>query len=188
MNRIILFLAFVLTNALAYSQCTTQFSKITKVEQGFKKDAYGNLTDERFVYCTLPNGQIKTIYNAALYLTNAYQAESGKTDFLFSGTNTSKTVFYEVIKTQNRIKIFASNFYKYSGNSYTEGSIGWDPSINDQIGVSRLSYDGFDMKEGWIFSKISEDVLVMIKKGIEYKFTITKTQEKNCNMYFKLVK
>ncbi len=187
MKTIFLTLTMAFTNAIVYSQCKVVFSKITKVEQGYKKDAYGNLTDERFVKCTLPNGQIKSIYNAAMYLTNSHQAEWGKTDFLFSGMNTSKTVFFEVIKTQNRIKIFATNFNKYSGNNFSESSVQWDPSLNQQIGVSRLDTDGFDALEGWAFSKLAGDILIMTKNGVEYKFTITKTQESYCHMYFKLV-
>lgn len=188
MKTTLFFLAFVMTHALAYSQCTTQFSKITKVEQGYKKDSYGNVTDERFVNCTLPNGQIKSEYNAARYLTNSYQAEWGPSNLLFTGLNASKTVFFEIIRTENRIKIFTVNYYKYSGNSFTSGYVDWDPALKEQIGTERLYYDGFDTNEAWSFSKLAGDILVMTKNGIEYKFTIAKTQESYCKMYFKLVK
>lgn len=189
MKTTLFFLAFVMTHALAYSQCTTQFSKITKVEQGYKKDPYGNATDERFVECTLPNGQIKSEnVGAAMYLTNSWQAEYGVTNLLFTGLNVSKTVFFEIIRTENRIKIFTVNYYKYSGNKFTSGYVDWDPALNEQIGTSRLDVDGFDTNEGWAFSKLAGDILIMTKNGVEYKFTITKTQESYCHMYFKLVK
>lgn len=186
MKTIFLTLTIAFTNAIVYSQCKVIFSKISKVEQGFKKDAYGNLTDQRFVYCTLPNGQVKTVANTNLYLTKSWQAESGPATLLFAGTNTSKTVFLEVIKTGNRIKIFAANFYK-AGSSFTEGRVQWDPSLTEQIGVSRLEYDGFDASEGWAFSKFAGDILIMTKNGVEFKFSIAKTQESYCNMYFKLI-
>ena len=187
MKNTLLFLAFVLTNALAHSQCTVQFSKITKFEQGFKKDPYGNLTDERFVKCTLPNGQVKTVPTITnYYLTKSYQAEWGVPKLLFAGTNASKSVFIEVLTTENRIKIFAVNFYK-AGSNFTEGQVQWDPSINDQLGTYRLSSDGFNTDEGWAFSKMAGDILIMTKNGVEYKFSIAKTQESYCHMYFKLI-
>ena len=187
MKTTLFFLAFVMTHALSYSQCKRQFSKITKVEQGYKKDPYGNVTDERFVKCTLPNGQIFSEYNAARYLTNSYQAEYGATNLLFTALNASKTVFFEIIRTENRIKIFTVNYYDYNPNKFTSGLVQWDPALNEQIGTSRLDVDGFDTKEGWAFSKLAGDILVMTKNGIEYKFTIAKTQESYCDMYFKLV-
>lgn len=188
MKTTLFFLAFVMTHALAYSQCKTQFSKITKVVQGYKKDPYGNVTDERFVECTLPNGQIKSEYHAARYLTNSYQAEWGTTNLLFTGLNASKTVFFEIIRTENRIKIFPVYYYDYNPNKFTSSNVQWDPALNEQIGTSRLDVDGFDTNEGWAFSKLAGDILVMTKNGVEYKFAIAKTQESYCHMYFKLVK
>jgi hypothetical protein len=187
MKTLFFVLFSVLFNIVVFAQCTTQFSKITKFEYGFKKDAYGQVTDQKFEKCTLPNGQVKNIYNTNQYFTKSWQSEHGISELLFSGLNTAKTIVFQIIKTENRIRVFATYFYAYSGKNYTDGTIDWDPSINDKIGTSRLYYDGFSVAEGWAFSKISGDILIMKKNGVEYKFVVSKTQEKNCKMYFKLM-
>ena len=62
----------------------------------------------------------------------------------------------------------------------------WDLTIDNIIGT-RPEYDGFDPNEGWAFSRVEGDLVIMVKNGREYKFsTNNKTNEKYCDMYFKL--
>ena len=179
--------SFLVFSFLSNSQCKYQFSKITKFEEGFQKDGYGNVTDNRTLKCTLTDGSKVSVPGYGTEFANDWQNSYGVANLLFAGTNASKTAFIKVIKNNQGISVQGYYFKKSSSDKkFSWGQMDWDPSIDNAIGT-RPYYDGFSPSQGWAFSKVVGDVVVMTKNGVEYKFSSNnKTQESYCNMYFKM--
>ena len=171
---------FIFIGISVYSQCARQFSKIVKYEEFFPKDAYGNPSSQRKLSCTLSDGSKSTLLIYDAYVNNDVEV-------LFNGTNTSKTAYIIITNNQYRIDIKGFYFYKFSYDKrFSDAPMKWDPTIDNIIGT-RPEYDGFDPKDGWAFSRVEGDLVIMVKNGKEYKFsTNNKTNEKYCDLYFKL--
>ena len=165
---------FIFIGISVYSQCARQFSKIVKYEEFFPKDAYGNPSSQRKLSCTLSDGSKSTLLIYDAYVNNDVEV-------LFNGTNASKTAYIIITNNQYYININGFYFYKFSKDKrYSDAPMTWDPAIN-------YNYDYFDPKDGWAFSRVEGDLVIMVKNGREYKFsTNNKTNEKYCDMYFKL--
>lgn len=186
MKKIILFAAICLANLDLEAQCTTQFSKITKFEQGQKKDKYGNVTDNEFLKVSLATGEKIDIIGFDL---------SDHEKLLYIGINASKNLLYVITeRSRQKFNVQAIQFFYYP-KSKTSSSfyVRWDPSISltyDQSYDACCEESGalsvnFLVEKGWAFSRIEGDNLVMTKSGVEYKFTHAKTQEKDCKIYIK---
>ena len=171
MKKIIIALSFILMNAVFQAQCTTKFLKMMKVEEVAVKNDYGDATGEIEVNVYFSNGK-----KSWLRGWDKDQVEAGQ--YVVAQLNASKNVaysvgfdngFYDIIVTA---KYTTDNKYLEDADWYVDG---------EEHGMWMM----FPVNEGWSFSGIVGDYLVMTQDGAKHWYTHAKTENSNCKLYIK---
>jgi hypothetical protein len=194
-KSIILCLFLILFQNATLSQY--KFTKVLKYEEGMVKDNQGNETDDSFRKFYFPDGKTSTVvdYNPEIL--------QGKT-ILYKGLNLSKNAFiliyndkpssyegnYGRVTYYGELHIESIYFYKGSTDKNWSSSAitGFDNLIEKNIdsGVNSR-YAKFPISNGWSFSRVEGDHIILARNGTEYKFLLTKTAD-GYGMFYKWIK